>query len=123
MFQNHPQEYIASVKIRDAAQNIGHSLKKHFLLGHEERTNFAVTDYLQRKILMENETQNAKGILMGRKEVRIGDDYSKTLLKLQMLTNLAQAAAEGKNSAARNATKQEPVTTESYSPESNHQED
>ena len=52
---------------------------------------------------MGNETQKAKGILLEWKEVRVGDDYSKTLLKLQMLTNLVQAAAEGKCSATRNA--------------------
>ena len=52
MFQKNPQEYITSIKIRDASQNIGNDLKKHFLLGNEERTNLAVTDYIQRKILM-----------------------------------------------------------------------
>ena len=50
MFQKHPQEYITAIKIRDAPQNIGQDLKKHFPpLGDEERTNFAVTDYTQRK--------------------------------------------------------------------------
>ena len=49
MFQKRPQEYITAIKIRDASQNIGQDLKKHFLLGNEERTNFAVTDYLRRK--------------------------------------------------------------------------
>ena len=48
MFQKRPHEYITAIKIRDAAQNIGNGLKKHFLIGHEERTNFAVTDYIQR---------------------------------------------------------------------------
>ena len=124
LFEKHPQEYITSIKIRDASQNIGHGVKKHFLLGNEERTNFAVTDYLERKLLVENETQNAKGILPEWKEVRIGDDYySKTLLKLQMITNLVQAAAEGKYSAVGNALKQEPRTTEEYFFEPNRQGD
>ena len=33
MFQKRPQEYVASIKIRDASQNIGQDPKKHFLLG------------------------------------------------------------------------------------------
>ena len=80
MFQKHPQEYVTAIKIRDAPHNIGKGLKKHFLLGDEERTHFAVTDYTQRKILMGNETHRIKGILLEWKEVRIGDDYSETLL-------------------------------------------
>ena len=45
---------------------------------------------------MGNETHHIKGILLGWKEVRIGADYSKTLLKLQMLANIVQAASERK---------------------------
>ena len=123
IFQKHPQEYIAAIKIRDEALNIGQDLKKRFLLGREERTNFAVTDQLQRKIPMGNETQKVKGILLKWGEVRIGDDYSETLLKLQMITNLVQNAEEGKYSATRNAPKQEPRATENNSLEPNRQDD
>ena len=72
---------------------------------------------------MGNETHRINGILLEWKEVRIGDGYSETLLKLQMLTNLAQAATEGKFSAARNAPKQGPRRTENNSIGSNRQED
>ena len=72
---------------------------------------------------MGNEAHRIKGILLGWKEVRIGDDYSETLLKLQVLTNLIQATAEGKIQRQENASEQEPRRTENNSIGSNRQED
>ena len=52
-------------------------------------------DYIQRTTLLENEKQEIKAILIEWKVVRIGDECSRTLLRLQALTNLIQAAEEG----------------------------
>ena len=71
-------------------------MEKHCLLVPEERTNFDVLDYIQRKTLLGGENQEIGRILVEWGEVRIGDGCSMALLKLQMLTNLTQAAAEGK---------------------------
>ena len=70
--------------------------KKHFLIGGKEHTNYAITDYIQRKTLLVNERNCINGIQLEWEEVRIGDQCAEILLKLQILTNQAQAAAEGK---------------------------
>ena len=71
-------------------------LQKNFLLGEEERANFAIADYIQRTTLLENEKQETKGILIEWEEVPVGDECSRTLLRLQTMKNLTQAAEEEK---------------------------
>ena len=69
--------YIKAIKIRGAARSIGNGFKKHFLTGDKEQTNYAVTDYIQRRTLLTNEGNCIKGIQLEWKEVRIGDDCAK----------------------------------------------
>ena len=61
-----------------------------------ERKDFALLGYTQRKVLLGGEKQEAEGILTEWEELRAGCDFAKTLLKLQVLTNPIQAAKEGK---------------------------
>ena len=74
IFQKDPQEYFTAIKLRDASQSIGNDFRKNFLLGGEERANFAIVDYIQRTTRLENEKQEIKGILIEWEEVRIGDE-------------------------------------------------
>ena len=53
-------------------------------------------DYIQRTVLLENEKGEIKGTLIEWEEVRVADECSRILLRLQTLTNLTQAAEEGK---------------------------
>ena len=120
IFRKHPQEYYTATKIRDAAQSIASDFKRNFLLGRKGGANFAIMGYIQRTSLLENEKDGVKGLLVEWKEVRIGDECSRTLLKLQSLTNLIQAAEEGKltqgkPNVAKNALRREQKKTENSS--------
>ena len=96
IFTKPPQEYYTAIKIRDAARSIGYDFRRNFLLGKHGRTNFSIMDNIQRTALLENEKEEIKGILIGWKEVRVSDECSRILLRLKTLTNLLQAAEEGK---------------------------
>ena len=96
MFQGHPLEYSAAIRIRDAAISVGNELKRNFLLGEQGNANYAVLDYIQRLQLMGNEKGEIKGILIEWKEVRIGDHCLQAILKIQTFANNIQAADGGK---------------------------
>ena len=61
-----------------------------------QKTNFAVADYIQKLTLLNSEQDEIKGIQIEWKEVRVADECVRILLRLQTLTNLIQAAGEGK---------------------------
>ena len=96
LFNGHPSEYLAAIRIRDASFIIGNELKRNSLIGSKERSNYAVLNYIQRLALLDNEKGDTEGILIECKEVRIGDQCLETLLKLQILTSDIHPAAEGK---------------------------
>ena len=90
-----PTEYLAAIRIRDASATVGNELKRIPLIGSKKNANYAVLNYMQRLVLLDNEKGDTKGMLLEWEEVRIGDHCLQTLLKLQTLTNDIQAAAEG----------------------------
>ena len=92
----HPQEYYHGIRIRDAAQSIGIDFRKSFTAEKGQRTNFAITDYIQRSTLLNSEQNEIKGIQIEWEEVRVADECVGILLRLQTLTNLLQAEEEGK---------------------------
>ena len=96
MFRGRPIEYLAAIRIRDASVTVGNELKRNPPIGSMEKTNYAVANYIQRLVLLDNEKGDTKGIRTEWEEVRIGDHFLQTLLKIQTLTNDIQAAA-GKN--------------------------
>ena len=55
MYQGRPPEYFTSIRIRDAAIIVGNELKRNFLIGAQERTNWASIDYVRRLQLMGDE--------------------------------------------------------------------
>ena len=69
--------------------------KTHFLIGNKEQANYAITNYIRKKTLLVNEMNCITGIQLEWKEVRLGDEGAEILLKLQVLTSLAQPAEEG----------------------------
>ena len=73
MYQGRPQEYFTSIRIRDASISVGNELGRNFLIWAQERTNWAVLDYIQSLQLMGNEKGEIKGMLTEWK-VRIGDN-------------------------------------------------
>ena len=97
----HPQEYYHGIRIRDAALSIGLDFRKNFTTGEGQRANFAIVDYIQRLTLLNNEQNEIKGIQIEWKEVRVADACVGALLRLQTLTNMLQAAEEGKISMGK----------------------
>ena len=91
-----PQEYYHGIRIRDAALSIGLDFRKNFTTGEGQRMNFAIVDYIQRITLLNNEQNGIKGIQIEWGEVRVADACVGALLRLQTLTNMLQAAEEGK---------------------------
>ena len=73
LFHGRPTEYLAAIRIRDASVIIGNELKRNPLIGSKEHSNYAVLNYIQRLVLLDNEKGDTKGILIEWQEVRIGD--------------------------------------------------
>ena len=59
-FRGHPIEYLAAIRIRDAAVAVGNELKRNFPIGTMEKTNYAVLNYIRRLVLLDNEKGDAK---------------------------------------------------------------
>ena len=115
MYQGHPREYSTAIRIRDASIRVGNEMKRNFLIGTQGRTNFSALDYIRRLQMLGIEKGGLKCMMIEWKEVRIGYNCSMALLQLQTITNVIQAAEEGKYHVARDAHWGEETTTRTSS--------
>ena len=57
-------EYLAEIRIPDTAISVGKELKRNFLIGKREKTNYDAADCIRRMQLLGNEKWDGGGVLI-----------------------------------------------------------